>query len=89
MSDDLRHIEGAVCLMEMKTQSGIASIDINNVSAVVLRVDDYESDYRETNCGLDIHMESGTIFVCTEDAHARYYSWIKISEAICNRGNGR
>jgi hypothetical protein len=88
MSDDFRR-EGAVCLIEMKTQSGIASIDINNVSAVVLRVDDYESDYRETNCGLDIHMKSGTIFVSTEDAHARYSAWVKIGEAISHRGNER
>ena len=88
MSDDFGYV-GVAGLIEMKTQSGIASIDIDNVSAVVLRVDDYESDYRETNCGLDIHMKSGTIFVCTLDAHNRYSAWVKIGEAISHRGNER
>ena len=59
-------------IIELSVLTGTASIDLRNVTAIV-RSDDFEETWN-----LNVHMRSGTIFMCAEYTPEDYENIVRL-----------
>jgi hypothetical protein len=59
-------------IIELSVLTGTASIDLKNVTAIV-RSDDFEETWN-----LNVHMKSGTIFMCAEYTAEDYENLVRL-----------
>jgi|5B_taG_2_1085324.scaffolds.fasta_scaffold480799_2 hypothetical protein len=60
-------------IIELSVQTGTASIDLKNVTAIVRSHDLFEETWN-----LNVHMKSGTIFMCAEYTAEDYENLVRL-----------